>query len=160
MDFFPCNIGDLLSKSQNRNNIELVKSLFLQCCQAIKYLHDNNMKHKNIHPGNILIDQKFNAYLCDIKLSKERFGHSKPMVGAQLHFISPDELNCMYHYSTDIWSLAASFYKFLKGFAPYYSRQKINMLTIFQNKVHCTHYEELNLSECDSVTLIEIINNA
>lgn len=41
------------------------KTIILSILKAIRYLYVNKLQHNDIHEGNILLDEDYNAYLCD-----------------------------------------------------------------------------------------------
>lgn len=51
---------------------EIAREIFLQLIHAIKYLHDLQICHRDIKPGNILVmkDNERNIKLMDFNVSK------------------------------------------------------------------------------------------
>ena len=44
---------------------------FYQTCQAVDYIHKNNVMHRDIKPENLLLDSKENIKLCDFGWSAQ-----------------------------------------------------------------------------------------
>jgi serine/threonine protein kinase len=42
----------------------------LQMCQAINYLHQSKVVHRDLKSLNILLDDNFNAKLCDFGIAR------------------------------------------------------------------------------------------
>jgi carbon catabolite-derepressing protein kinase len=63
------SLFDLISKS-GPLDIDVAKFYMVQLCSAIKHLHDNNISHSDIKPGNILLDELFNLKLSDFGCSQ------------------------------------------------------------------------------------------
>ena len=55
---------------------EQTERYFVQITCALRYLHDHDIVHGDVKPGNILVDVSDNAILAD-------FGHSKILTGGQ-----------------------------------------------------------------------------
>ncbi|CAD8186118.1 unnamed protein product [Paramecium octaurelia] len=55
-EYYPLNLRDQLK--QTELSIEQIKSLFLQICQGVEYLHQNHILHRNLKPDNIFINNK------------------------------------------------------------------------------------------------------
>lgn len=96
--------------------------IILSVAEAMEYAWDEfNMTHRDIKPGNIMVDKKLKVYLMDLGLSKmaDSTINDLTLTGTFLgtpHYMSPeqgrgDELDC----KSDIYSLGATLYKMLTG---------------------------------------------
>ena len=92
--------GDLRNKTKlllNRKNI--IKSLFT----GIDHCHKNDLCHRDIKPGNILIENKNSVVLCDFGLATDKVS-VKHRAGTPC-YISPEiRLGKLYDYRCDLWS--------------------------------------------------------
>ncbi|MCJ1404366.1 Eukaryotic translation initiation factor 2 alpha kinase 4 [Xylographa trunciseda] len=59
--------------------IECLKQFFVCLCQALSYLHEAGVRHKDIKPANILIDASGSILLTDFGISK-RFLPNSPLI--------------------------------------------------------------------------------
>ena len=57
--------------------LELLRRYFVCLCEALSYLHESGVRHKDIKPGNILIDESGSVILTDFGISR-RFPKNTP----------------------------------------------------------------------------------
>lgn len=71
MDFMPNKcIGDEVDKKGSGLCEWKSKVYFSQIACAIKYLHEHSVAHRDLKLENVLLDQHFNAKVCDFGFSK------------------------------------------------------------------------------------------
>jgi serine/threonine protein kinase len=158
-EFCRFKLDKFLEKTENRTNYDLLKKIFVQCCEGIRYLHENGQLHGNIKPDNILLDYSYDSYLVDISVARPFVGYYKPVAGGGTHFLAPEIVNGQYELSADLWALAASFYAIMKDLAPYHERATYNIIKIMQDKIEAANYEPLTVEELGDETLIKVIND-
>lgn len=111
-----------------------VKDILLKCLEAVHYIHTNDVLHRDISPDNILIDGKGNPVLIDFGAAKEEATRASRALSA-LHVVkdgySPHEFyiaGSTQDASSDLYSLGATFYHVLTGFAPPDSQARVSAI--------------------------------
>jgi serine/threonine protein kinase len=91
----------------------MLQNFFFCLCQALKYLHDSNLRHKDIKPENIIIDFSGNVVMMDFGISKkvEAVEGITDSYGARTGIYAPPEvLNGLKRgYQSDVFSLGCVF---------------------------------------------------
>lgn len=93
-------------------------SIFVQLCAALRYLHtEKRVVHRDLAPGNVLIDSDFNLKLADFGLAKEWGTQSgsvmKSFVGTILYSCPEIVQSRPYNEKADIWSLGCIIYELM-----------------------------------------------
>ena len=97
-----------------------LKGLLVHILQILDYLHKKGICHRDIKPGNILLTQEGAPVLIDFGASRRIESNHTQTVLATRGFSSPEQAlgrKDMGPWS-DLYSLGATFYSLLKGFAP------------------------------------------
>ena len=113
-----CEDGDLELKilETKKSNLKINDfSIFIWCdqlLQGVTYLHANNIIHRDIKPGNILLKND-QVKLCDFGVSRELGSSIEVNTHAgTLLYMSPEiRAYKSYTYKTDVWSLGCVFYE-------------------------------------------------
>jgi serine/threonine protein kinase len=104
---------------------KVVASIVKQICDGLKYMHIENIIHRDIKPDNVFIHEVI-CYLCQDYIKLGDFGCSvfsdskrNTMVGSLAYF-SPEQLNNeSYDEKIDIWSVGILCYELLTGRSPF-----------------------------------------
>ncbi|MCI0713028.1 MAG: protein kinase [Chloroflexi bacterium] len=95
-----------------------------QVCSALSLAHKNAVIHRDIKPGNILLDEEGNAYLSDFGIAKDflKFdSNTQPedIIGSP-KYISPEQARSeAVTPRTDVYSLGVTLYEMLAGEHPF-----------------------------------------
>jgi serine/threonine protein kinase len=115
---------DLLSQHK-RLPVGDALHIVLDIARALEHLHARNMVHRDIKPGNILVNAQGVAKLADMGLAK-RTDETSHLTGARQGFGTPQympyeqALNAKYADArSDIYSLGATLYHLVTGSVPF-----------------------------------------
>jgi predicted Ser/Thr protein kinase len=102
-------------------------SIVMQVCEALQFAHDEGIVHRDIKPGNILIDTKGRVKIADFGLAKllarapTDFTLTRPQqVMGTPAYMAPEQLEhpADVDQRADIYSLGVVFYEMLTGELP------------------------------------------
>lgn len=118
------NLREALSSGQLTASDAL--SLLPPVCEALQYAHDAGVIHRDIKPGNILIDSQGRVKVADFGLAKlgpsadeERLTQAEQVVGTP-HYRSPEQVTrpLDVDHRADIFSVGVVAYELLTGELP------------------------------------------
>jgi eukaryotic-like serine/threonine-protein kinase len=108
--------------------IELVAAI----ADALNYAHHKGLVHRDVKPGNILLDGHFKPYVADfgMALKEEDFGTGPAWAGTPA-YMSPEQARCEGHRvdgRSDIFSLGVVFYELLSGRHPFRASTRVEVI--------------------------------
>jgi hypothetical protein len=101
-----------------------VRSILITLLDAVGFVHDTGILHRDISPDNILLDAQKNPILIDFGAAREdmqREGRALSAIRVVKEGYSPQELyvtGSQQSPSSDLYALAASFYHLIAGAPP------------------------------------------
>jgi eukaryotic-like serine/threonine-protein kinase len=125
MDYVDGQPLDEFCRNQ-RATLEQRLNLFRQTCEAVQYLHENNVLHRDLKPANILVTHTGQVKLLDFGVSKLGFSKtgfdSKATAGMPVltaSYASPEQITSKpVTAASDIYSLGVVLYELLTGVRP------------------------------------------
>ncbi|KAG0365507.1 hypothetical protein BGZ54_006466 [Gamsiella multidivaricata] len=126
-----CSNGNLCSfLENNHSNLpwEERYRLSIEITKGLEFLHKSGFYHRDLHSGNILLDDKMTAMICDFGLSrsssKEKTNDLSAAVGVA-SFLAPERFPTqrpMYSAACDVYSLGVIFWHISSGRIPFVAR--------------------------------------
>jgi serine/threonine protein kinase len=117
-------------------SIQVVRSYLFQILSGLAYLHDNNILHRDIKGGNVLVNDAGIVKLAD-------FGSSKRLAQHQLdamenltmrgtpYFMAPEVFEEKYGSKADIWSVGCVAFQMATGSPPWKGMGYTNPMSLF-----------------------------
>lgn len=116
--------GDVLRYIQRTGAIKegMARNWTRQICEAVRYLHEQNITHRDLKLENLLLDNNYNIKICDFGFVKEDPARelSKTYCGSK-SYAAPEILKGE-PYDTqkaDIWAIGVILYIFVTGKMPF-----------------------------------------
>lgn len=139
-DQFPCYIvsqyveGTDLSKFLKQNHLSWRRSavMIADIADALHYAHMKGIVHRDVKPGNILLDKKQTVFLTDFGLAIRESANPDParLVGTPA-YMSPEQSRGEGHRvdgRSDVYSLGTVFYEMLTGHRIFSGKSRVEIL--------------------------------
>ena len=129
------NGGNLFSFVKKRRKLseKTAKFLFRQIILGIKYIHEQNIVHRDIKLENLLIDLNNNVKICDFGIGRKITSKNQLLFDqcGTLMYMAPEILLSTKEkgyegFPVDIWSAGISLYIMLSGTLPFNYKNKKN----------------------------------
>lgn len=160
-----CENGDLLDLLKgNPLKYKYIKYYFGQIVNALKYLNDKNIIHRDVKPKNILVTNNMNTIkLCDFGFAKHHDGIKRIMTicGSPL-YMAPEIYNRKgYTMSVDVWSLGIILYEMLFGMHPLYNFNDPKKIvdSIINTDIIIPDYKQIYCDDIDDINDIDNIDD-
>lgn len=125
MQYVPGKSLSRISKERVLSGKQVAKFM-IPICRALHHAHSRGILHRDIKPGNIMIDEQGRPFLTDFGLAKwfEDDDHSMTRSGQVVGtatYMSPQQATDASHatISCDVYSLGATIYRLVAGRPPF-----------------------------------------
>ncbi len=124
MEFVDAKSLKELLRNWGRFPMEQVLDVGKQCAEALQCIHEQGVVHRDIKPGNILIDDEGQVWLTDLGLAKGGEDPSLTRDGATIgtpQYMSPEQAKdpVSVDERSDLYSLGATLYHMATGQPPF-----------------------------------------
>ncbi len=125
-------LGDLVHDRMVVKGQDLL-DIMIQTASALKFASDNGILHRDVKPGNIMIEESGNTKLVDFGLAKvQESDSSLTRTGFALgtpNYISPEQAKGeSADLRSDMYSLGVTFFELLSGAVPYQAENPMGVL--------------------------------
>jgi serine/threonine-protein kinase len=134
MEYFPGNDLARLLKDEGRLSAARAVPIALQICEGLAAAHDQGIIHRDVKPGNILVDDSDMVKIVDFGLAAagqqmgSRLTKSGLVIGTP-EYIAPEQIKgSAVDARADIYSLGVLLYEMLSGVQPFTGENSVNIL--------------------------------
>ncbi len=127
--------GSSLSEAVAKQRLPIGESvrIVIAMAEALHYAHTRGLVHRDVKPGNIMLDKEGHAYLNDfgLALREEQYGTEDDRLLGTLQYMSPEQARGEGHLvdgRADIFSLGVVLYELLTGTRPFHGRTYSDIL--------------------------------
>ncbi|KAJ4946743.1 hypothetical protein JOQ06_008789 [Pogonophryne albipinna] len=139
-----CRNGDVLKHINAKGPLpeQAARRLFTQLCEAVQYLHNSDVVHRDLKCENLLLDKHHNLKVCDFGFSKRlthAHGHvvlSETFCGTSTYLAPEISRNVPYDPKvSDVWRPYPDNAEPCSGAADHHQQHTAELLMLLQGRV-------------------------
>jgi serine/threonine-protein kinase CTR1 len=95
----------------------------MELVAGMKYVHAQNIVHRDLNPSNLVFDLNFQLYICDFGSSKKLFLHegARRRIGTSAYMAPEMYHDCQYGHQIDVWAFGCILYEIVTTGEPLFS---------------------------------------
>ncbi|KAK0576958.1 hypothetical protein LWI29_025883 [Acer saccharum] len=140
------DLHQIIKSSQALTN-DHCQYFLLQLLRGLKYLHSANILHRDLKPGNLLVNANCDLKICDFGLARTSSGKDQFMTEYVVTrwYRAPELLLCCDNYGTsiDVWSVGCIFAELLGRKPIFPGTECLNQLKLIINILGSQREEDL-----------------
>jgi serine/threonine-protein kinase len=113
-----------------------VAQIGLQTASALSYAHSRGIIHRDIKPGNLILDTTGNVWVTDFGLAKTGDGgmtHTGDILGT-IRYMSPERFRGQCDVRADVYGLGMTLYEMLTLKAAYRSGDRLKLIELIRDR--------------------------
>ena len=158
-DFDAVSLHQLIVQKQL--SLEYALHIAISICTILGKIHEKSIVHKDINPGNILVNKKSNKIkIIDFAFASQQISHNKKTdsdkIQGTISYIAPEQTGRMdrsVDYRSDYYSFGVSLYEMITGRLPFVTKDPLRLIHCHIAKFPLTPHD-LNLDIPKSVSNI------
>src|SRR5579864_8665402 len=127
--------SDMSTATSNRGAyFQSVAQIGLQTASALSYAHGRGIIHRDIKPGNLILDTTGNVWVTDFGLAKTGDGamtHTGDILGT-VRYMSPERFRGQCDVRADVYALGMTLYELLTLKAAYASGDRLKLIEMIR----------------------------
>eukprot|EP01122_Echinamoeba_exundans_P011551 TRINITY_DN4626_c0_g1_i1.p1 TRINITY_DN4626_c0_g1~~TRINITY_DN4626_c0_g1_i1.p1 ORF type:complete len:859 (+),score=123.51 TRINITY_DN4626_c0_g1_i1:107-2683(+) len=114
MEYLPQNLHDFLIENRSRIEKQQLVDFAYDIANAMTYLHQNNIIHRDLKSFNILLDENLNVKVADFGIARVKSNTSTMTTAGTVAWTSPEILRHeTYNEKSDVYSFAIVLWEML-----------------------------------------------
>ena len=127
--------SDMSTATSNRGAyFQSVAQIGLQTASALSYAHGRGIIHRDIKPGNLILDTTGNVWVTDFGLAKTGDAgttHTGDILGT-IRYMSPERFRGQCDVRADVYALGMTLYELLTLTAAYSSEDRLKLIELIR----------------------------
>ncbi len=120
MEYVPGETLEAIVMREGALDVSRALDYTCQICNALDHAHGQNVIHRDLRPGNVLVTEQGLLKVADFGTSRviEIAAHGTTVIGSP-PYMAPEQFHGKAVFASDIYSLGVSMYQMLTGMLPY-----------------------------------------